>query len=661
MLFLFVSLAAAAACGGGSGGDGDGGFDDDELQLVFTDDNGDGDGDGDGGNGDGNDSGPADGGTSPGLLPTDTPTPAATPEPTVDPLRQMVEESLQTQTAARFPPTPTPTPEPEFVPPTRAPIPTATLRPTPTPTRPPPPTPWAKAPATPEPSEAAEHSCASYRLTVAPGSPFTGDKVRFEVLGLPPYSGLEASFTMPEGSVWHWVDRGEILTGVEYRKFAADGSGAVLFEQNGTPAQRGGWQVNVRFDDGQSCSITYISQEMFLEGLDDKALADFRFKGYNGVEARIYLSGDVPLFFAPALQDRISAVRAVLEHTLGPNPGYDPTVYLVDDPQSLDRLLDHLGYHSRNWEKGFYSPLEQPPAIFAVGEDFLSEVGYRTAHQYADGYIRRFSGGGFVPAWFREGLAEYFAYESGLGSDHRDATVYRLLREIDYVESMAEFGSLPSLRRLSQGARWSRTDPRDDVLRQYSYAHLLVRYLVVKEGESSLLRILESISQGRSDEEAVYEVTGWLYPDLEAAFVAWIAGWDFPELAEAEAYFEVLSAVEAMDDAVESTRGAALLLPAEARAGAWDGLISGIEEIVQRLEQIDSEGVPPELTDLHGVVKGYFEQRQIFLERERDALRGDFDRSDVDALSPGIDYRRAHWRWLEREYRCVLRLLRCGV
>ena len=655
LLLILLSLSVAPACGlGGGGGEGgeDGNGDDDELQLVFTEDQ---------------ETPPAPGGNG-GGPPADTPTPAPTLTPTPDPtLSSLVAQITATQVAGRYPATPTPTPTPVVDPlrPTRPPIPTATLRPTPTPTPVPAPTPWAQAPATPEPTEALVHHLGRYSVTVVPGTPFTGDQVRFEVTGLEPYGSLTASFVQPGGEdgagvAWPWVDRGDILTGEIEREFKADAYGNVVFYQNGTPAKRGGWRLVLLFEGDLAGSFSYSSLEMSLAGLDQRSFGSFFFQGYNGLVAPVYFSGDVPQFFAPALQDRIGAVSAVLGDVLGPYPEYDPTIFLVESPPALERLISELGYNHLDWEKGFYSEFEEPPGVYAVGADFLSDVGYRAAHQYADGYVRHFVGPGLgeMPAWFSEGLSEYFAFESGLQSGDRDATLRRLILDLDEVKGLAEFGVLPSLERIAQLSYWSRSYSHSDVAPLYPYSHMLVRYMAAKHGDGSLLQMLELLAAGQSGEEALLSVTGRVYQDFQSDFSDWIAGWEPAALTEARSYFEVLDGVKRLDEQIATARGLLLLSPLP-DVSAWDGLLSRVDEAGTLLEQVAK--VPPELADLHGAVLGYLEARKTFLEQEREAKRGDLPQADADALLPEVDYLHSEWLRVERSYRCVLNLLRCGI
>ena len=69
---------------------------------------------------------------------------------------------------------------------------------------------------------------------------------------------------------------------------------------------------------------------------------------------------------------------------------------------------------------------------------------------------------------------------------------------------------------------------------------MAVRYLSEAYGETAPIRIVQRVGSGAALSEAIQEVAGVDYAEMEADFVEWLKKWDDPDRAAARPYVQAL-------------------------------------------------------------------------------------------------------------------------
>ncbi|MBE9505026.1 MAG: tetratricopeptide repeat protein [Proteobacteria bacterium] len=153
---------------------------------------------------------------------------------------------------------------------------------------------------------------------------------------------------------------------------------------------------------------------------------------------------------------------------------------------------------SPSWTGGLYDgKIRLPVGGIQRRTDDLTRVVY---HEYTHAIIHRVTGGN-CPTWLNEGIAQY---EEGSDAVRRAEAVVRNSRGFMPLKSLE--GSFMGLNSSS-------------VSLAYSVSLLAVDYIVREYGRNNLIRILESLGEGKSGEEAISSTVYLSYEEIEKGIV----------------------------------------------------------------------------------------------------------------------------------------------
>jgi len=130
-------------------------------------------------------------------------------------------------------------------------------------------------------------------------------------------------------------------------------------------------------------------------------------------------------------------------------------------------------------------------------------------HEYTHALVHDLARGK-CPVWFNEGLAEYEGTKAGSP-------------RVDQLSAAATNGRLLAWHALDR--QFSSSLPLDAVALGYQQSHSIVRYLVERYGFWRIRRILKSLADGASLEEAFTQEFHLKWSRLEASWQSWLPQW----------------------------------------------------------------------------------------------------------------------------------------
>jgi tetratricopeptide (TPR) repeat protein len=201
------------------------------------------------------------------------------------------------------------------------------------------------------------------------------------------------------------------------------------------------------------------------------------------------------------------------------NDVYDEVTKLLDCyPENKINVIFYLteNYYkdqdTPNWAGGNAENLTiEVPLKIADNKEFARGA---LAHEFTHALINLKTHNN-APLWVHEGLAQYIEFKTRYGSE-------KILRD-DYISLYEnEFLKNNFFLPLDNVPQYMKSKDMNDVHKAYIVSWLAIRYMLEKQGESTVSFLLDSLCRGKDIKKAVSDVTGGTYKEFENDLKKWI-------------------------------------------------------------------------------------------------------------------------------------------